>query len=69
MERYKDAFYEPFISDWQNSENWVIAGSKDSCDAAALLFEEIGLKTEVRPLDEITAAFKALSGNAPAMKS
>ena len=29
----------------------VIAGSKDSCDAAALLFEEIGLKTEVRPLD------------------
>ena len=29
----------------------VIAGSKDSCDAAALLFDEIGLKTEVRPLD------------------
>ena len=29
----------------------VIAGSKDSCDAAALLFDEIGLTTEVRPLD------------------
>ena len=29
----------------------VIAGSKDSCDAAAKLFDEIGLTTEVRPLD------------------
>ena len=39
MERYKNAFYEPFISDWQNSENWALAGSSagwsSSCAAAA----------------------------------
>ena len=28
MERYKTAFYEPLVSDWQNSENWAKAGSK-----------------------------------------
>ena len=29
----------------------VVAGSKDACDKAAVQFEEIGLKTEVRPLE------------------
>ena len=30
MERYKSAFYEPFLSDWQNQENWQLAGAKDA---------------------------------------
>ena len=30
MQRYKTAFYEPFLSDWQNNENWQEAGAKDS---------------------------------------
>jgi len=30
MERYKTAFYQPFLSDWQNHENWQLAGAKDS---------------------------------------
>jgi trimethylamine--corrinoid protein Co-methyltransferase len=30
IERYKTAFYEPFLSDWQNNENWQAAGAKDS---------------------------------------
>ena len=28
MERYKTAFYEPLLSDWQNNENWQQAGAK-----------------------------------------
>ena len=30
MQRYKTAFYEPFLSDWQNNENWQLAGAKDA---------------------------------------
>ncbi len=41
MERYKTAFYEPFISDWQNSENWVLAGSKDATTRATELWPRI----------------------------
>ena len=41
MQRYKTAFYEPFISDWQNSENWVLAGSKDATERATELWPKI----------------------------
>ncbi len=41
MERYKTAFYQPFISDWQNSENWVLAGSKDATTRATELWPKI----------------------------
>ena len=41
MQRYKTAFYEPFISDWQNSENWVLAGSKDATVRATELWPKI----------------------------
>ncbi|MFT5219658.1 MAG: trimethylamine--corrinoid protein Co-methyltransferase [Planctomycetota bacterium] len=41
MERYKDAFYQPFISDWQNSENWVLAGAKDATARATELWPKI----------------------------
>jgi thiol-disulfide isomerase/thioredoxin len=34
----------------QKGKAVVVAGSKDSCDEAAQLFEAIGMKTEVRPL-------------------
>ena len=30
MERYESAFYTPFLSDWQNNENWQAAGAKDA---------------------------------------
>ncbi len=30
MQRYKNAFYEPFMSDWQNNQNWQAAGAKDA---------------------------------------
>jgi trimethylamine--corrinoid protein Co-methyltransferase len=41
MERYKNAFYEPFLSDWQNSENWVLSGSKDATQRATEIWPKI----------------------------
>ena len=41
MERYKTAFYEPFLSDWQNHENWELAGAKDATMRATELWQQI----------------------------
>ena len=41
MERYKDAFYQPFLSDWQNHENWVDSGSKDATMRATEIWQKI----------------------------
>ena len=41
MERYKQAFYEPFLSDWQNSENWALAGAKDATTRATEIWQKI----------------------------
>jgi trimethylamine---corrinoid protein Co-methyltransferase len=51
MERYKDAFYEPFISDWQNSANWAIAGSKDATTRATELWPKVLEEFEPPPAD------------------
>ena len=40
MSRYKTAFYEPFLSDWQNQENWQLAGAKDSTTRATGLWQK-----------------------------
>lgn len=39
LERYRDAFYEPMVSDWQNNENWQQAGSKDGTERATALWQ------------------------------
>jgi len=41
MERYKTAFYEPFLSDWQNNENWQAAGAKDATMRATELWQKV----------------------------
>jgi trimethylamine--corrinoid protein Co-methyltransferase len=51
MERYKTAFYAPFISDWQNSENWVLAGAKDATTRATELWPKILQEFEPPPVD------------------
>jgi trimethylamine--corrinoid protein Co-methyltransferase len=51
MERYKEAFYEPFVSDWQNSENWVIAGSKNATERATELWPKVLREFEPPPSD------------------
>lgn len=34
MERYEHAFYQPLVSNWQNYENWQLAGGKDATQRA-----------------------------------
>lgn len=51
MDRYKNAFYEPFLSDWQNSENWVIAGAKDATTRATEIWPKILAEFEPPPSD------------------
>ncbi len=51
MARYKTAFYEPFISDWQNSENWTLAGAKDATARATELWPKILAEFEPPPID------------------
>jgi trimethylamine--corrinoid protein Co-methyltransferase len=41
MERYKTAFYEPFLSNWQNYENWQLAGGKDATARATEIWPKI----------------------------
>lgn len=40
MARFKDAFYQPFLSDWQNQENWQQAGSKDTTSRATDIWQK-----------------------------
>ncbi|MBX2824783.1 MAG: trimethylamine methyltransferase family protein [Gammaproteobacteria bacterium] len=51
MERYKTAFYEPFLSDWQNNENWQIAGAKDTTTRATELWQKILKEFEPPPTE------------------
>ncbi len=40
MQRYRTAFHEPLLSDWQNYENWELAGSKTATERAAELWQQ-----------------------------
>ncbi len=51
MARYRTAFYEPFISDWQNSESWTLAGAKDATARATELWPKILEEFEPPPID------------------
>ena len=51
MERYRDAFYDPFLSDWQNSESWTAAGAKDATMRATELWPKILAEFEPPPID------------------
>lgn len=41
MDRYKGAFYSPFLSDWQNYENWQLSGAKDATMRATDIWQKI----------------------------
>ncbi len=51
MERYKTAFYEPLLSDWQNHENWEIAGAKDATARATEVWQRVLQEYEAPPID------------------
>jgi len=40
MERYESAFYQPMLSDWQNYENWELAGGKTATERATGLWQQ-----------------------------
>jgi len=52
MERFKTAFYQPFLSDWQNHENWVVAGSKDATQRATEIWQKALDEYEAPVMDE-----------------
>lgn len=51
MERYKTAFYEPLLSDWQNHENWEQAGARTATERATGVWQKILKEFEAPPLD------------------
>lgn len=54
MERYKSAFYEPMLSDWQNHENWALAGAKDATARATSLWQQALAEFEAPHMDKGT---------------
>lgn len=51
MERFKDAFYQPFLSDWQNHENWVLSGAENATQRATKIWQKALAEYEAPELD------------------
>ena len=51
MERYETAFYNPMLSDWQNSEAWAAAGAKNATERATEMWQQVLEEYEEPPLD------------------
>ena len=47
MERYKTAFYAPYVSDWSNYQQWQAAGGRDATERAHDLWQQV--LAEFRP--------------------
>ena len=60
MQRYEHAFYRPLVSNWQNYENWQIAGGKDATQRATVIWQQALKEYEQPPLaPEIREALDA----------
>jgi trimethylamine--corrinoid protein Co-methyltransferase len=51
MERYEHAFYQPLVSNWQNFENWELAGAKDATQRATDVWMRALAEYEQPPMD------------------
>ncbi len=40
LERYEHAFYRPLVSNWQNYENWQLAGAKNATERATEVWQQ-----------------------------
>jgi trimethylamine--corrinoid protein Co-methyltransferase len=40
LARYETAFYRPLVSNWQNYENWEIAGALDATQRATKIWQQ-----------------------------
>jgi len=51
LERYENAFYAPFLSDWNNFENWEERGAKRTPERANKIWKQILNEFEAPPMD------------------
>ncbi|HEY6484531.1 MAG TPA: trimethylamine methyltransferase family protein [Steroidobacteraceae bacterium] len=51
MERYEHAFYQPLVSNWQNFENWQLAGARDATQRATEIWKRALREYAEPPLD------------------
>jgi trimethylamine--corrinoid protein Co-methyltransferase len=51
QDRYTEAFYQPFVSDWRNYEGWDLAGGVWTAERAHGLYKEIIVSFEPPPMD------------------
>jgi trimethylamine---corrinoid protein Co-methyltransferase len=60
MQRYRDAFYAPLVSDWRNFGAWADAGAKTATERAGVLWRETLAAFQPPPLtDAIREALAA----------
>ncbi|MBI1773851.1 MAG: trimethylamine methyltransferase family protein [Proteobacteria bacterium] len=63
LARYETAFYQPLVSNWQNYENWELAGGVDATKRATKIWQAALAAYQQPPLDpaitEALAAFVA----------
>jgi trimethylamine--corrinoid protein Co-methyltransferase len=51
MQRYRDAFYTPLVSDWRNFGAWSEAGARTATERAATLWRETVAAFQPPPMD------------------
>ncbi|MDQ7071673.1 MAG: trimethylamine methyltransferase family protein [Rhodobacterales bacterium] len=51
QDRYKTAFYQPFLSDWRNFEAWGLAGGTWTAERAHHIYKDIVNNFEAPPMD------------------
>jgi trimethylamine--corrinoid protein Co-methyltransferase len=51
LARYENAFYQPLVSNWQNYENWKIAGQLDATQRSTAIWQTALASYEQPPLD------------------
>ncbi len=54
LARYEHAFYQPLVSNWQNYENWQLAGARDATQRATTLWQKALEESVAPPLDTTT---------------
>ncbi|HET6619013.1 MAG TPA: trimethylamine methyltransferase family protein [Dongiaceae bacterium] len=51
LARYETAFYQPLVSNWQNYENWDLAGHLDATQRATAIWQNVLATYEQPPMD------------------
>ena len=66
MQRYRDAFYTPLVSDWRNYGAWTEAGAKTATERASTVWRETLAAFQPPPMDPaVQEALQAFVKSAP----